>query len=761
MFKVSTFCLAILALITFNAEAQRAIGRGQSPLTGRGGGSPLGPSNNGGGSITTTNSPSAGYVLTTDGTIYYWGVNTALLTNLPSYALTNFHSVDVVFNAGLAINGASTNNQIAYFNDDISQPLANTAEFGGVYARQFLVASNVTLTGRVTNNTTSGGGFWTADSVGFISISSPNDYILMSHPQGGIVSTLDEWTFGLSGVNIATWSTNNSTIRSNFLVGALLSARNIKLTGGQTASSLLRLDSSTNLATVTIGANLSFDGTTLSATGGGGGGGTNFPNVNLLLGSTNLPLSAGVRKAFHNQTNGSHGINLNLAVPESGYVVTYSVSNSSSSDITVTFYTNSVAANPYDIASKTNVNTFTASASAITEATLKYIGSGIWVIENVIGPATILEFGSGITAVTNGVNGRTISISASGGSGSSSFNITNVTVSDTNEIVLDVSAFDIAKITLLTNLNLLTFSNVSTMGKRSQVYFQQDTNGTRLISQNRVAGGLLQTNANLQPTTNANALDLLEIMPGFFTSNAIAWWPQNFQPRVAFTNSLAGSGAECATTDTALAHDVLLEGWQGDGTENAWTEAGTPGMITMGADSSALTSGKPDGACDLAMSFDNVGFGTENWVRWDNGSAIDVDTIAIDVVFYIYVETRLDSGESFNIVSANPTTTFSSTLGASIALGDNGTAATLTARGNTVATAGTLTSGQWNLVKLHIDTATTGNASYLQINGGSTLGFNRSTGGEDVQYFNFGAGSSLDAGDVCKFWIDVVAINTP
>lgn len=156
------------------------------------------------------------------------------------------------------------------------------------------------------------------------------------------------------------------------------------------------------------------DGTTGTPSGSGGGG-TNFPNVNLLLGNTNLVLSAGVRKAFHNQTNGSHGINLNLAVPESGYEVTYSVSNSSASDITVTFYTNSVAANPYDIATKTNVNTFTASASAITQADLKYIGSGIWVIENVIGPTTILEFGSGITAVTNGVNGRTISISASGG----------------------------------------------------------------------------------------------------------------------------------------------------------------------------------------------------------------------------------------------------------------------------------------------------------------------------------------------------------
>lgn len=150
-------------------------------------------------------------------------------------------------------------------------------------------------------------------------------------------------------------------------------------------------------------------------TGGSGGGGTNFPNVNLLLGGTNLTLSAGVRKAYHNQTNGSHGINLNLAVPESGYEVVYSLSNSGSSDITVTFYTNSVAANPYDIASKTNVNTFTAAASAITKVKLTYTANGLWLLDRVDGPASILKFGSGITAVTNGVNNLDVTISASGG----------------------------------------------------------------------------------------------------------------------------------------------------------------------------------------------------------------------------------------------------------------------------------------------------------------------------------------------------------
>jgi len=272
MQKLTAFIFSILLLTLVNVEAQRnGPGRGQSPLTGRGGGSPLGPSNNGSGNITTTNSPSAGYVLTTDGTIYYWGVNTALLTNLPPYALTNFHSVDATFNAGLAFNGPSTNNQIAYFNDDIVQPYANDAEFGGVSARRFLVSSNTFFTGRVTNSTTSGGGFWTADSVGFISLSDADNYILLSQPQGGIVSTLDLWSFQAAGIEVAAWSTNTSVINSNFWVKRTNLVGNLTFTGGTIpTNSLLGTGAASNAIPITIGSGLSLTAGTLTSSGGTG-----------------------------------------------------------------------------------------------------------------------------------------------------------------------------------------------------------------------------------------------------------------------------------------------------------------------------------------------------------------------------------------------------------------------------------------------------------------------------------------------------------
>jgi hypothetical protein len=121
---------------------------------------------------------------------------------------------------------------------------------------------------------------------------------------------------------------------------------------------------------------------------------------------------------------------------------------------------------------------------------------------------------------------------------SPAFAVTNVYVTDTAACVLKLDLFDVFKVHLMTNATLI-LSNATSLDNRAQIYYQQDTNGQRTVGIT-VAGGLLQTNAVMQPTTNANALDLLEIMPGFFSTNLLAWWPQNFQPRVAFTNSLAG-----------------------------------------------------------------------------------------------------------------------------------------------------------------------------------------------------------------------------
>jgi hypothetical protein len=136
----------------------------------------------------------------------------------------------------------------------------------------------------------------------------------------------------------------------------------------------------------------------------------------------------------------------------------------------------------------------------------------------------------------------------------------NVIVSSTANILLDLSQSTLFKIYLLTNGTFI-FTNQGAGLQRAQCWIQQDTNGQRTTSWS-VAGGLLQTNANLQATTNANGLDLLELSSGFFSTNLTAWWPQNFQARVGFTNSLEQPF-------------LINQGFEGAGYDHASTESWT------------------------------------------------------------------------------------------------------------------------------------------------------------------------------------------
>ena len=300
--------------------------------------------------------------------------------------------------------------------------------------------------------------------------------------------------------------------------------------GNPTPSSILRVNSNGDVTNAAIGTGLSFDGTTLSATASSG---TNNP---ILFSGGTLTLIANQTSRHKHSTNASFAFALSGASNQSAKVFA-EFQNTSTNTI---YATNATGFYDVDLSSNVTVIPIAGSSVLLMDAYLSV--SKNWVAD-LRGAQYALEFSNG-TKATNHTT-KTVTYTAPSG-GSSSFNETNITVSTTNEIVIDVSAFDVVKVKLLTNLNTLTISNVSTMGKRAQVYFQQDTNGTRTIANNRVAGGLLQTNANLQPTTNANALDMLEIMPGLFSSNAIAWWPQNFQPRVAFTNSLSSPALVCS-----------------------------------------------------------------------------------------------------------------------------------------------------------------------------------------------------------------------
>lgn len=169
---------------------------------------------------------------------------------------------------------------------------------------------------------------------------------------------------------------------------------------------------------------------------------------------------------------------------------------------------------------------------------------------------TIAAIGSGLSLSSDG---KTLSATASG---SSSFNSTNLYVSNSAVVVADLANFDRLKVYAISN-GTIHLSNASSFLRRGRALIQQSTNGLASIAWS-VPGGLLQTNVNIGNNTNANALDVLEFEQSFFETNLFAWWPSNFLPRVAFTNSLAGGGGGGGDDfRTGLIFDLDVDGLSG------------------------------------------------------------------------------------------------------------------------------------------------------------------------------------------------------
>ena len=223
--------------------------------------------------------------------------------------------------------------------------------------------------------------------------------------------------------------------------------------------------------------------------------------------------------------------------------------------------------------------------------------------------------------------------------------------------------------------------------------------------------------------------------------------------------------AGCTTADTALAHDELLEGWTGAGQENTWTSGGGEAGVTidLDGDSSALTTGKPAGACDEAAKFTVVSAsGTETYRYWDRGSAIATNA-DLNVRLYVYVEAGPDTGETFQFFYGGAFTAPGSgggrarlnfvNVSGQLKLSASGTVTTSTSGTN-----GNIASNTWNKVEILL-AGTDPTASTLVINDGTPLAFTSSL--QLARYFAVGPGSSLETGDSATFWLDVIAVETP
>lgn len=211
----------------------------------------------------------------------------------------------------------------------------------------------------------------------------------------------------------------------------------------------------------------------------------------------------------------------------------------------------------------------------------------------------------------------------------------------------------------------------------------------------------------------------------------------------------------CATSDTALPHDTLLEGFGAPGYEvSGWTESiGAGGSIDDTADSSSLTTNKPTGACDTALRV--ISSGAVTYAQWDSGSARIYN---FDFYFHIYFSTiTVASGGTYVIFTVNNSSLNpAGTVRVQVRLRNTAGTLTIEAQGDTSSSTTTVTTGQWYKVKIHLDA--TAASSYIQVNDGAQNSFTRGTGGANWRYMEVGGTRDVGAGEVLDAYYDVIAI---
>jgi hypothetical protein len=215
--------------------------------------------------------------------------------------------------------------------------------------------------------------------------------------------------------------------------------------------------------------------------------------------------------------------------------------------------------------------------------------------------------------------------------------------------------------------------------------------------------------------------------------------------------------AVCATSDTTLPHDQLLEGWQNSGPENTWTSwVGTDvASFDQNFDTSALTTGKPVGACDRGLQVTVTGTAGEETIYWNRGSAVTVSLQAVDVYFYINVTTSPDAGENISICNLNSTATGSGSVMAYINVRNNAGSIEIQAEASTSSAFTALSSG-WNKCKVHLDT--TAASSYFQLNDGTQNTFTRL--GTTFQYVHIGAEQHA-LNENITYVVDLITVDFP
>lgn len=229
--------------------------------------------------------------------------------------------------------------------------------------------------------------------------------------------------------------------------------------------------------------------------------------------------------------------------------------------------------------------------------------------------------------------------------------------------------------------------------------------------------------------------------------------------RRAAVNVAAAAGGSCATSDTVLAHDEMLFGWGSGDDPTPWTgpvNITSADSVTFDTnyDTSALTTGKPAGACTTALRSTLSGVAGHDTYQFDRGSIIGVGT-AVRIQFYIYVQSNL-SASRIAILTAGTNSDPTGGISVSVEF-QTDTVPQVRADAATSSAWISFTANSWNLVDVNV--AAVAASSTIAVNGGTAQGFT-SSAVSGVRYVYVG-GCAVGAGLTGQWVTDLVAVNTP
>ena len=211
---------------------------------------------------------------------------------------------------------------------------------------------------------------------------------------------------------------------------------------------------------------------------------------------------------------------------------------------------------------------------------------------------------------------------------------------------------------------------------------------------------------------------------------------------------LATMGVPCSTPAVGT---YWTEGVEGAGYETAVTEYGAP-------DEDFTAPGALSGGCSQAMRL-NIPDGVETGIYRNHGSLIDLDTVTVDYKFSIWIETGLQSGQTIAVGGVGDSSGLASDE-SQINYNYNGTIHRIQAyTTGSQSVFVTLSLDTWYDVIVHYDT-TPGSSYFKVVGGGSTTCDTASeclftrVAGLDAQYFFYGAGIGVGAGETADIVID-------